>query len=253
MSVYSNSRNPVSKNLIAALPQQEYEHLLPHFEAVSLSLKQVLYEPNEPIEYAYFPNSGAASMLNFMKNGQTIESATIGKEGMVGVPLLLGTTQIPLQVIVQVPGDGLRMKAEVFKAEVYWGCTLHTLLLRYMQTLMNEISQTVACNRFHSVEGRCCRWLLLTHDRVESDSFSLTQEFLSYMLGVRRASVSQVAATLQRSGLIDYHRGRVTIRDRKGLEAFACECYQSTQQEYKRLLGGYSRVSSKYSPGQINN
>ena len=171
---------------------------------------------------------------------------------MVGVPLLLGTTQIPLQVIVQVPGDGLRMKAEVFKAEVYWGCPLHTLLLRYMQTLMNEISQTAACNRFHSVEGRCCRWLLLTHDRVESDSFPLTQEFLSYMLGVRRASVSEVAATLHRSGLIDYHRGRITIRDRKGLEAFACECYQSTQQEYKRLLGGYSEVSSTCSTGQIN-
>ena len=253
MPVYSSSRNPVGNQLIAALPQQEYERLLPHFEPVSLSIKQVLYEPNEPIEYAYFPNSGASSMLNLMEDGQTIEAATVGKEGMIGVPLLLGTNQIPLQVIMQVPGDGLRMKAEVFKAEVYWGCPLHNLLLRYMQTLMNEISQTAACNRFYSVEGRCCRWLLLTHDRVESDSFSLTQEFLSYMLGVRRASVSEVAATLQRSGLIDYHRGRVTIRDRKGLEAFACECYQTTQQEYKRLLGGYSRVSSKYSPGQINN
>jgi CRP-like cAMP-binding protein len=203
MSIYSSSRNPVGNNLIAALPQQEYERLLPKFEAVSLSLKQVLYKPNEPIEYAYFPNSGASSMLNLMEDGQTIEAATIGKEGMVGVPLLLGTTQIPLQVIVQIPGDGLRMKAEVFKAEVYWGCPLHTLLLRCMQTLMNQISQTAACNRFHSVEERCCRWLLMTHDRVESDSFPLTQEFLSYMLGVRRAGVSEVAATLQRLGLIE--------------------------------------------------
>jgi CRP-like cAMP-binding protein len=105
------------------------------------------------------------------------------------------------------------MKADVFKAEVYWGCPLHTLLLRYMQTLMNQISQTAACNSFHSVEARCCRWLLMTQDRVESDSFPLTHEFLSYMLGVRRASVSQVAATLQKSGLIDYHRGQMTIRD----------------------------------------
>ena len=237
MSIYSSSRNPVGNQLIAALPQQEYERLLPNLEPVSLSIKQVLYEANEPIEYAYFPNSGASSMLNLMEDGQTIEAATIGKEGMVGVPLLLGTTQIPLQVIVQIPGDGLRMKAEVFKAEVDWGCPLHTLLLRYMQTLMNQISQTAACNRFHSVEARCCRWLLMTHDRVESDSFPLTHEFLSYMLGVRRAGVSEVAATLQRSGLIDYHRGRITIRDRKGLEASACECYQSTKREFERLLG----------------
>jgi CRP-like cAMP-binding protein len=237
VSVYSSSRNPVGNELIAALPQQEYERLLPNFEPVPLFLKQVLYEPNEPIEYAYFINSGASSMLNLMEDGQTIEAATIGKEGMVGVPLLLGTTQIPLQVLVQIPGDGLRMKAEVFKAEVYWGCPLHTLLLRYMQTLMNQISQTAACNRFHSMEGRCCRWLLMTHDRVESDSFPLTQEFLSYMLGVRRAGVSEVAFTLQRSGLIEYHRGQITIRDRKGLEASACECYRNTRREFERLLG----------------
>jgi CRP-like cAMP-binding protein len=172
-----------------------------------------------------------------MQDGQTIEAATVGKEGMVGVPLLLGTNQIPLQVIVQIPGDALRIKADVFKAQVSWGCPLHTLLLRYMQTLMNQISQTAACNRLHSIEARCCRWLLMTQDRVESDSFPLTQEFLSYMLGVRRASVSEVATTLQKSGLINYHRGQITIRDRKGLEAASCECYQSTQQEFKRLLG----------------
>ena len=237
MSAYSSTRNPVGNNLLAALPQQEYERLLPNLEPVSLSIKQVLYEPNEPIEYAYFPNSGATSLLNLMQDGQTIEAATVGKEGMIGIPLLLGTNQIPLQVIVQIPGDGLRMKADVFKAQVYGGCPLHTLLLRYTQTLMNQISQTAACNRLHSVEARCCRWLLMTQDRVESDSFPLTQEFLSYMLGVRRASVSEVAAALQKLGLIDYHRGQITIRDRKGLEAAACECYQSTQQEFKRLLG----------------
>ena len=237
MSAYSSSRNPVGNNLIAALPQQEYERLLPHLEPVSLPIKLVLCEPNEPIKYAYFLNSGATSLLNLLQDGQTIEAATVGKEGMIGVPLLLGTTQIPLQVIVQIPGDALRMKADVFKAQVYAGCPLHTLLLRYTQTLMNQISQTAACNRLHSIEERCCRWLLLSHDRVESDSFPLTHEFLSYMLGVRRASVSEVAATLQKSGLIDYRRGRITIRDRKGLEAAACECYQSTKQEFERLLG----------------
>lgn len=237
MSVYSSSRNPVGNRLLAALPQQEYERLLPKFEPVSLPIKQVLYEADEPIEYVYFSNSAVCSLLNLMLDGQTIEAATVGKEGMLGVPLLLGTDQTPLRVIVQVPGNGLRMKTEVFKTEVYWGCPLHTLLLRYMQTLMNQISQTAACNSFHSVEARCCRWLLMTHDRVGSDYFFLTHEFLSYMLGVRRAGVSEVAATLQRSGLIEYHRGHMTIRDRKGLEASACECYQSTRKEFERLLG----------------
>lgn len=237
MSAYSSSRNPVGNNLIAALPPQEYERLLPHLEPVSLSIKQVLYEPNEPIKYAYFINSGACSLLNLMQDGQTIEAATVGKEGMIGVPLLLGTTQAPLQVIVQIPGDGLRMKADVFKAEVCLGCPLHTLLLRYTQTLMNQISQTAACNRLHSVEARCCRWLLMTQDRVESDSFPLTHEFLSYMLGVRRASVSEVAASFQKLGLIDYRRGKVTVCNRQGLEAAACECYQNTKQEFERLLG----------------
>lgn len=237
MSVSPSSRNPVSNDLLAALPREEYERLLPHLERVSLPLRQVLYELNEPIEYAYFITTGVSSLLNIMEDGQSIEAATVGKEGIIGVPLLLGTTQIPLMVIMQIPGDGLRMKADVFKTEVYAGCPLHTLLLRYTQTLMNQISQTAACNRLHSVEERCCRWLLMTGDRVESDSFPLTQEFLSYMLGVRRASVSEVAATLQKAGLIDYHRGQITIRDRQGLEAACCECYQSNQQEYKRLLG----------------
>lgn len=230
------SSNSVGNKLLAALPKQEYERLLPHLEPVSLSLRQVIYETNEPIEYAYFPNTAVTSLLNLMQEGQTIEAATIGYEGMVGASLVLETDRIPLQAIVQVPGDGLRIKADVFKAEVYWSSPLHTLLLRYVQTLMNQITQTAACNRFHSVEARCCRWLLMTRDRVKSDRFPLTQEFLSYMLGVRRASVSEVAAILQQAGLIDYHRGNLTIHDRLGLEAAACECYQSVNQEFKRLL-----------------
>lgn len=171
-----------------------------------------------------------------MQDGQTIEAATVGREGMIGVPLLLGTNQIALQALIQIPGNGLRMKADVFQTEVYWGCPLHTLLLRYTQALMSQISQTAACNCLHKVEKRFCRWLLMTQDRVSSNSFPLTHEFLSYMLGVRRASVSEVAAIFQSSGLIDYHRGQITIRDRKGLEASSCECYQSFNQEFRRLL-----------------
>ena len=171
-----------------------------------------------------------------MKDGEAIEAATVGNEAMIGVPLLLGTKSIPTQVVAQIPGDALRMKAEVFIREVYWGSPLHTLLLRYMQTLMNQFVQTAACNRLHCVEERCCRWLLMTHDRVESDEFVLTQEFLSIMLGVRRASVSEVAATLQQAGFISYQRGRITILNREGLESASCECYQAIKQENERLL-----------------
>jgi CRP-like cAMP-binding protein len=172
-----------------------------------------------------------------MSDGEAIEAATVGNESMVGVPLLLGTQQIPTQVVAQVPGEGLRMNAEVFIREVYWGSPLHTMLLRYMQALMNQFAQTAACNRLHCVEERCCRWLLMTHDRVESDEFLLTHEFLSLMLGVCRASVSEVAAILQQAGFIRYQRGRITILNREGLEAASCECYQALKQENERLLG----------------
>lgn len=237
MSPSQSSRNPVSNKLLAAIPREEYDRLLPHLELVSLPVKQVLHEANEPIKYAYFLLSGAVSILSLMDDGEAIEAATVGNEGMIGVPLLLGTRQIPTQVLAQIPGDALRMKADVFIREVYWGCPLHTLLLRYTQTLMNQFAQTAACNRLHSVEERCCRWLLLTHDRMESDEFLLTHEFLSIMLGVRRASVSVVAAILQQAGFIRYRRGKITILNREGLESASCECYQALKQESDRLLG----------------
>jgi CRP-like cAMP-binding protein len=192
--------------------------------------------PNEPIEYVYFPNSGIISLVNLTEDGGTVEAATVGNEGMVGLPLLLGTDRMIGQAITQIVGDALRMKADVFKQEVTPASPLYSLLLRYTQALMNLISQSVACNCLHSVEDRCCRWLLLCQDRVESDEFPLTQEFLAQMLGVRRASVSVVAATLQKAGLIRYRRGKITILDRLGLEAASCECYQIVKQELDRLL-----------------
>ncbi len=237
MSSSQSSRNPVANQLLAAIPRGEYERLLPHLEFVCLPIKQVLHEANEPIEYAYFPLTVVASVLTLMSDGEAIEAATVGKEAMVGVPLLLGTQSIPNQVVAQIPGEALRMKADVFIREVYWGCPLHTLLLRYTQTLMNQFAQTAACNRLHSVEERCCRWLLMTHDRVELNEFLLTHEYLSIMLGVRRASVSEVAATLQQAGFIRYQRGRITILKREGLESATCECYQALKEENERLLG----------------
>ncbi|HAA29960.1 MAG TPA: Crp/Fnr family transcriptional regulator [Cyanobacteria bacterium UBA8553] len=237
MFVFKSSHNPIGNNLLASLPKEEYKRLLPQLETISLSLKQPLYRLNEPIKYVYFPNSGVVSLVNILGDGRIVEVATVGNEGMIGIPILLGVDRIPAETFVQVPGDGLRMKVDVFRSEVPPGSPLHSLLLRYTQALMNHFMQSVVCNQMHSVEERCCRWLLLTHDRVDSDEFPLTQEFLAQMLGVRRATVSVVAATLQKAGLIRYHRGKISVLDRQGLEAGSCECYQVVKQEYIRLLG----------------
>jgi CRP-like cAMP-binding protein len=236
MSLSQSNSNPVNNKLLAKVPREEYDRLLPHLKLVSLSSEQVLYEANELIDYAYFPLTGVSSLLNIMQDGQRIEAATVGNEGMIGIPLLLGTTQTPNMAISQIPGDALQMKADVFQREVYRGCWLHTLLLRYTQRLINQISQTAACNRLHPVEKRCCRWLLMISDRVESDEFFLTPEVLSVMLGVRRTSRSEVIATLQRAGLIRYYRSKMTILDRLGLEATSCECYPLLKEEFYCLL-----------------
>jgi CRP-like cAMP-binding protein len=235
--VSKNIHTLVGNKLLAAVPREEYERLLPNLEAISLSFKQYIYEPNEPIDYVYFPNWGVVSMLTVMEDGGAVEVATVGNEGMIGIHVLLGTDRVSTEAFVQVPGDALRMKVDVFKNEVFPGSPLHNLLLRYTQTLIAQLSQSAACNRLHSVEKRACRWLLLTHDRVESDQFPMTHEFLSEMLGVRRASVSEVAATLQKAGLIRYQRGKMTICDRKGLESGSCECYEVFKREYARLVG----------------
>jgi len=229
-------RNLCQNKLLSALPTQEYERLLPYMETVSLNFQQIIYAPNQSIDYVYFPNSGIISLVNITEDGRTIEAAMVGNEGMAGIPVFLGADRMPGQAISQVVGNALRMKADVFKYEVTPGTSLYNLLLRYTQALLNQISQSVACNCLHSVERRCCRWLLMCHDRVRSDQFTLTQELLSQMLGVRRASVSEVAATLQKEGLIRYNRGKITIRDRLGLEATACECYRVVKEEFERLL-----------------
>ena len=229
-------RNLCQNKLLSALPTQEYERLLPYMETVSLNFQQIIYAPNQSINYVYFPNSGIISLVNITEDGRTIEAAMVGNEGMAGIPVFLGADRMPGQAISQVVGNALRMKADVFKYEVTPDTSLYNLLLRYTQALLNQISQSVACNCLHSVERRCCRWLLMCHDRVRSDQFTLTQELLSQMLGVRRASVSEVAVTLQKEGLIRYNRGKITIRDRLGLEATACECYRVVKEEFERLL-----------------
>lgn len=239
MPAFQSSANPKNR-LLAALPPEEYERLLPHLQLVTLEYKQVLYQPNEPIKYVYFPKDGVISLLTIMENGEAVEVGTVGNEGFVGLPLFLGATSIPGQAFSQIPGEALRMGAKVFKGEVTPGSPLHNLLQRYTQALFNQIAQTAACNRLHSIEERFCRWLLMTEDRVRSNQFPLTHEFLGQMLGVRRASVSVVAATIQRAGLICYSRGKMTILDREGLEDITCECYGIVKAEFDRLLGGNS-------------
>jgi CRP-like cAMP-binding protein len=232
--------SPDSKKnrLLAALPQEEYERLLPHLEPLVLELKQVLFEPNQPIEFVYFLLNGVISLFVPPEDDTFIEVGTIGNEGMVGLPVFLGADQIPGRAICQIPGNAMRMRAVVFQREVTSGMVLYGLLHRYTQAMFNQTAQTAACNRLHSIEERFCRWILMTHDRVESDVFVLTQEFLSQMLGVRRASVSKVASVAQGAGLIQYKRGNVTILDREGIEETACDCYRIIKAEYDRLVGG---------------
>ncbi|MEH1890645.1 MAG: Crp/Fnr family transcriptional regulator [Nostoc sp.] len=226
----------MKNQLIAALPAKEYSRLVAYMEVVPLEIKQHLYLPNQPIEYVYFLNYGVASMLTVLTDGSAIEVATVGNEGMVGLPVFLGADRIPGECFIQVPGYGLRMRVDAFKTHVTASSPLHDLLQRYTQALFNQIAQSAACNRLHSIEERLCRWLLMTADRVETGTFPLTQEFLSKMLGVNRSSVSLTASILQRAGLIEYVRGQMTILDRSGLEATTCECYQVVRAEFERLL-----------------
>jgi CRP-like cAMP-binding protein len=228
---------PSANRLLAALPRAEYMRLLPYLEKVSLPYRQSLYAANTPIPYVWFIERGVTSVIRATQDGALIEVCVIGNEGLVGLPVFLGSESTPSQVLVQIPGAGLRMPATVFRREVRAGSPLHDLLHRYTQVLINQIAQGMVCNRLHSIAQRCARWLLLTHDRVSSDQFPLTQQFLAQMLGVRRASVGTVASKLQKAGLIRYSRGVVTILDRPGLEAAACECYRIIEAEYDRLLG----------------
>ena len=206
-------------------------------ERVALSVKEVIYEPFEPIPYIYFPETGVTSILVIMGDGKASEVGLVGNEGMLGLPVFLGAETSPGRSYSQVPGESRRMAAPAFTEVLPRAGTLARRLQRYTQALFTQVSQSAACNNLHEIAQRCCRWLLMTHDRVGGAEFVLTHEFLAAMLGVRRASVSAVAATLQRAGLIRYHRGQMTIINRPGLEAAACECYRIITTEYDRLLG----------------
>jgi CRP-like cAMP-binding protein len=223
--------------LLALLSSRDYAALRPHLERMPLDYKQSLYRADKSVEFVYFIETGVGSLVNTMANGQAAEVGTIGNEGVVGLPIVLGDDHAPTAVYVQVPGVGLRMKTSLFKRELARSPTMQVVMLRYVHALFNQVAQSAACNHFHSLEQRCCRWLLMTRDRMDSDRFLLTQEFLAMMLGVQRPGVSIAAGGLQRAGLITYSRGNVAILDGVGLKKRSCECYGVSKREFDRLLG----------------
>jgi CRP-like cAMP-binding protein len=230
------TRTTEENRLLAGLPRADSQRLDGQLEPVSLSLKQILYEPGNPMVEVYFVRSGMVSMITPMRNGMSIEVATIGSEGMVGLPAFLGTNVARTRYLVQIPGEALRLKSDILRQETARQGALHRVLNLYTNAFLIQEAQTVACNGLHTVKQRCCRWLLLTHDRVRANEFPLTQEFFAQMLGVRRASVAEVARMLQRTGLIRYRRGQVTILDRDGLQKAACECYSVIKSSFQQIV-----------------
>jgi CRP-like cAMP-binding protein len=223
--------------LLAAVPAADRRRMQERMEPVKFDLRQPVYEPGKPIEYVYFPLTAVISMLAVMDDGQAVEVATMGNEGMAGLPVFLGATTSPDLAFAQIPGRALRMPAGEFRELANGAGVVQALLQRYTQAFFVQLAQGAACNRLHSLDQRLARWLLMTHDRVGQDQFPLTQEFMAQMLGVRRATVTEAAGRLQQAGLITYRRGIITILDRPGLEAASCECYRIITAEHARLLG----------------
>ena len=235
MSEPLSAANAGRNLLLAKLGPNDLQAILPYLHPVRLELGHGIFEANEPLEYAYFATDGLFSIVSLMKDGSLIEVAAVGREGAVGTMALLGQNEIPYRCFVQVEGSGYRIGLETLKSIAERRPELRQLLLRYQGSLTVQIMQNVACNGLHHVEQRCCRWLLLTRDRQSSDIIGLTHEFLGQMLGVRRASVSEVLKPLRERGLIDYTRGQIKILEPAGLEACSCECYRVISDEFTWL------------------
>lgn len=228
---------PSLNRILALLPPAEYQRLARHLQPVALPVRKVLYTARSPIDAVYFPATCMISAITRMEDGAAIEVATIGNEGMVGLTAFVGGESSPNEVMVQVGGSGVRMSADVLKEEAGRDGPLRRLLVLYHTAYAAQVSYAVACNGLHKVEQRCCRWLLMTADRVGADVLPLTHEFLGIMLGVRRSSVTEVLQPLQERGLIENNRGEIKVIDRPGLEATACECYRAVKDEFARLFG----------------
>jgi CRP-like cAMP-binding protein len=230
------ARPPTANRILAALPDEEYARLDPHLMPVALSLRQNIYKPHEPITHIYFPENSMISIVANLLGGESVEVGVVGREGLAGIPALFGVDSTPNESMVQIANGAFKMRARVAREEFKRGGMFQELVLRYVQVHTIQISQSVACNRMHSVVERLARWLLLTHDRAASNELALTQEFLAMMLGCRRAGVTDAAINLQADGYINYRRGHITILDRLGLEEASCECYAVVKAEYERVL-----------------
>jgi CRP-like cAMP-binding protein len=232
--------NQSTKNgnlLIEALPQAERRRILTRTKRIDMEIRKLVYAPNRPIEHVYFPETAVLSLISHNKGQLAVEIGTVGNEGMAGIPLFLGASSIPATAFAQVAGTALQMRADDFRKETANGGALQRILHRYTQAFFIQLAQSVACNRLHSIQQRCARWLLMTHDRVEGDQFVLSQMFLAQMLGVRRATVNPVLQGFQRAGVIKYRQAKMEIRDRRKLERASCDCYQIVRKEYHKLIG----------------
>jgi CRP-like cAMP-binding protein len=235
--------SPRQNLLLAALPAADYERLVPLLEPVAMPLGQMLYEPGQQLQFAYFPTTCIASLHYVTESGASAESAGVGNEGVVGIALFMGGESTPSSAVVQTAGHAYRLQGRWLKQEFSRGGPMQRLLLRYTQVLMTQMTQTAVCNRHHSVEQQLCRWLLLTLDRVPSPELTITQELIASMLGVRREAITEGAGNLQREGIIRYRRGHITVLQRAGLETRSCECYAVVRKELTRLF-------SDVAPGQ---
>lgn len=236
MAAPASPHNPSQNHLLAAMPTEEFERLAAHLELVPMLLGDVLYEPGSQMQHAYFPTTSIASLHYVMESGASAESAGVGNEGVVGISLFMGGNTTPSSAVVQTAGHGYRIAGRLLKQEFNRGGMVQGLMLRYTQALITQMSQTAACNRHHSVEQQLCRWLLLTLDRMTSNDLVMTQELVASMLGVRREGITQAAGSLQEAGHIRYRRGHISVVNRAGLEARACECYSVVKKELDRLL-----------------
>ncbi len=227
---------PVRNSILNALPPEDFARLAPHLSHIALEKGRLLYDPGDLIETVYFPNNCVISLMTLMDNGAAIESATVGREGALGLGTAIAPRQSLSRTIIQVAGDASRMPSGPLKEAYGRSAALRTLIDRHSDALYGHAIQSVACNALHSVEARFCRWLLTCHDRIDENTVGLTQEFLADMLGVQRTTVTAVAGALQAKGLIRYRRGIVDILDRAGLQAMTCECYGAVRRLYERLL-----------------
>jgi CRP-like cAMP-binding protein len=243
MSATAKSNDALKNHLLAALPADEFARVHSKLHPVSLKLGEVIYESGNKLEHVDFPTTAITSLLYVMQNGATAEIGVIGNDGVCGYALFLGGDSMPNRAVIQSAGDAYRISAKDVKDEFARGGMFQKITLRYIQALMTQISQTAVCNRLHTLEQQLCRWLLLSHDRLDSDKLVMTHDLISNMLGVRREGVTLAAQKLAKRKLIKNVRGTITVLDRQGLEAAVCECYQVVNTEYNRLLGrGMSRT-----------